>query len=453
MHNVLIIDDELPIRKILSTILKEKGYFTIEAAGGREALDLVRTMKTDIALLDLKMPGMDGIETLRELHAVDPTMPVIMITAHGDVPTAVEAIKLGAEDFMLKPPDFELLLLMVRRAIDKRELEKKVHRLSAAVVESIEWMLGRGERIRKVIEQVRQVALSDFSIVIQGETGVGKTFVANMIHNLSARKQGPFMAVDMGALPESLVESELFGHEKGAFTGADRKKIGYFEAAAGGTLFLDELQNISPYLQSKLLAAVEERAIQPLGSGKRSMIDVRVITASNVDIRTAVRQKQIREDLFYRLGEFMITVPPLRDRIDDITYLANIFLREAAEVLEKPIAGFSDAALALLNAHAWPGNIRELKNVVRRSVLLTDDSTVNPGDIHFLLERPPQCLPHLTATSSATPLPCLSIPELEKIAIHEALRATDGNKTRAAALLQIDYRTLLRKLKMDVCLP
>lgn len=442
-YKILIIDDDSRIRQILAEILKTKGFFPIEASSGHEALDLVRTMKTDLALLDLKMPGMDGFDTLREIRKIDPSMPIIIITAHGDVPTAVEAIKLGANDFMLKPPDFDYLIITLTKALEKRELENKVRRLNTEMEESLEWLLGKSPLIKKVIEQIHQVAWSDFSIIIQGETGTGKSYIANLIHNLSARKKGPFMTVDMGAIPETLVESELFGFEKGAFTGAEKKKRGLFELAGGGTLLIDEVQNMSPFVQSKLLRVVEEKKGYPLGSTQPLDINARIIAATNTNLKQAVAEKKFREDLFFRLGEFMIVIPPLRERTEDIPFLAQRFCNEAATELKKQSRGISGAAEKLLREYPWPGNIRELKNVMRRAVLLSAGDIIMPERIEFLIAAehavPGQPLPDEHADQSLL--------EIEKQAIQRTLGATKGNKKKAAAILDIDYSTLMRKIK------
>lgn len=443
MYKILLIDDDPKIRKVLSVILKTQGFFTIEASGGREALDLVRTMRTDLALLDLKMPEMDGIETLREIRKIDPAMPVIMITAHGDVPTAVEAIKLGANDFMLKPPDFNHLIITINKALEKRELEKKVRQLTTEMDESLEWLLGKSPLIKKVIEQIRQVAWSDFSVIIQGETGTGKSYIANLIHNLSTRKKGPFITVDMGALPETLVESELFGFEKGAFTGAEKKKRGLFELAGGGTLLIDEVQNMSPFVQSKLLRVVEEKKAYPLGSTQPMDINARLIAATNTNLKQAVAEKKFREDLFFRLGEFMIIIPPLRERIEDIPFLAQRFCNEAATELKKQIRMISPDAEKLLMQYPWPGNVRELKNVVRRAVLLSEGDTILPERIEFLI----------TAEQAGVEQPQggdisnLSLSQIEKQAILRTLKSTKGNKKKASTILEVDYSTLMRKIK------
>ena len=355
----------------------------------------------------------------------------------------MEAIKLGAYDFILKPPDFDRLILTLKRAIEKLELERAVKRLNTAMETSLEWLLGKSLEIKGIIEQIHQVAWSDFSVIIQGETGTGKSTIARVIHNLSRRANGPFTTVDMGAIPETLVESELFGHERGAFTGAERKKKGFFEISHDGTILIDELENMSAYVQSKLLRVVEERKVCPLGSTSPVDMDVRIIAATNTDIRQAVKDKRFREDLFFRLGEFIIDLPPLRERVEDIPFLAQKFFREAAAELNKPMQEVSGEALNLLRQYPWPGNVRELKNVVRRAVLLSGDGVINPAHMDFLVGDKAR----FEDVPAFKDLSGLSLKEVEKIAIRQTLELTKGNKSKAASILQIDYKTLLTKIK------
>jgi DNA-binding NtrC family response regulator len=440
MNRVLVVDDEKVIRFAFCEILTLNGFSPVEASDGNEAVAAFRRERPVAVLLDLKMPGMNGVDTLRELKKIDPEVPVIIITSHGDVPTAVEAIKHGAYDFLLKPPEFESLILLLKRAVEKQELERKVRDLRSVIETSIECFLGESQSIKNVVGQIQRVAGSDFSIIIQGETGTGKTYIANIIHTLSSRAKGPFVTVDLGAIPETLVESELFGYEKGAFTGAEKKRKGYFETADRGTIFIDEVQNIPPYVQSKLLRVVEERNIYPVGSTRPVNIDIRIIAATNTDLQRAVKEKKFREDLYFRLCEFMIDIPALRERREDIPFLARKFCLEAASELKKQTPEISEDAAKLLKDHPWPGNIRELKNVVKRAVLLSDSNIVTPEHIAFLSadkeERPPDPV-----------LKGMSLAELEKIAIRQALDQTGGNKVKAAALLKIDYTTLHRKIK------
>ena len=446
---VLIIDDDQDVRNLLARLLLKNEYRPVEASSGAEGLAAFSRVRPDAVFLDLRMPGMDGMEVLRELRKLDATLPVIIITAHGDIPAAVEAIKLGAYDFLTKPPDFNQLMTLLRRAVEAGDLMRTVHQLSADVTATIEHALGTSTPIKAIAGHLHKVAHSDFSLMIQGETGSGKSFIARLIHDLSRRSSGPFIMVDVGSIPDTLLESELFGHEKGAFTGADRRKTGYFEAANGGTLFIDELQNISSAMQGKLLAAVEERQIRPLGSTQPIDIDIRIVCATNEDLQILVNEGRVREDLFYRLGEFFITIPPLRERSEDIRFFSQRFMVEAAEDLERRRVDLSDEAVTMLLAHSWPGNIRELKNVIRRAVLLTEDGTVGPEHIQF----PAVCTtglagPRRTAVSAAEERPAEhKLSDHEKQAILHAMETCAGVKTRAAAMLAIDYKTLLRKLK------
>jgi DNA-binding NtrC family response regulator len=373
-------------------------------------------------------------------------VPVVVLTGHADIPTAVEAIKLGAYDFLTKPPQLNRLILAIQRATEVSELQKSVKQLDASVETSLEWVFGKSTAIKKIIKQIRQVAWTDFSVIIQGETGTGKSVVAQSIHNLSKRAEQPFQIVDVGVIPETLIESELFGHEKGAFTSADKKKKGFFESANSGTIFIDELENMPQNMQAKLLRAVEEKKIYSLGSTKPLDIDVRIIAATNTDIKESVRVRKFREDLFYRLGEFMIVLPPLKERTEDIPVLANKFLAEASIELSKQMREMDDAALDTLKRYPWPGNVRELKNVVRRAVLLSDNGAVSPEHLEFLIQdrwEEKDALPFLPLKEVSA----LAAKDAEKQAIKRALSATKGNKTKAATMLEVDYKTLLTKIK------
>ncbi len=445
---VLIIDDDSNVCNVLSRALQKSGYRTIESADGMSGLKMFGDQRPSTVLLDLRMPGLDGIQVLQEMRRIDDSVPVIIITAHGDIPAAVEAIKLGAYDFVCKPPEFDRLMILIQRAVESCELMRTVRRLNTEVASSIESVLGASAPIKEIARQIHKVAHSDFSLMIQGETGTGKSFIARMIHDLSRRSSKPFVMVDIGSIPDTLLESELFGHEKGSFTGADRRQTGYFEAASGGTLFIDELENISPVMQAKLLAAVEERRVRPLGSTESKGVDIRIICASNADIASLVRDGKVREDLYYRLGEFFITLPPLRERREDIRFFAQRFMVEAADDLGRKRIALSEESVDVLCSHSWPGNIRELKNVVRRAVLLAEEGIIHPPHLHF--ERIRAVEPS-GAQEGQSGLPGqyagLNLAEQEKQAVIKALAASNGNKTKAALLLSISYKTLLRKLK------
>ncbi|MDA8078714.1 MAG: sigma-54 dependent transcriptional regulator [Nitrospiraceae bacterium] len=441
MGKVLIVDDEGDLRSIVRDVLKDEGFQCSEAADGMKAMRAFRSDMPDAVLLDLNMPYLNGIDTMKELHKIDRTVPVIVLTAYGDIPTAVEAIKAGAYDFMAKPPEFDRLILTLKRAVERRLLEQEVERANDAFKSSLEHILGRGSAIKGVISQIKQVAHTDFSVIIQGETGTGKSVVAGAIQDLSRRAGGPFVSVDISLIPDHLVESELFGYRKGAFTGADRDKEGYFETAHRGSIFIDELENMSSQVQAKLLSVIERKKVFPLGCTTPVDIDIRLIAATNKDIRTSVRSREFREDLFYRLGEFIITLPPLRERIEDIPFFTRKFVFEASVELNKQIREISNDALAALAKYPWPGNLRELKNVMRRAVLAADGDTIDHGCVACLLngEGFGQEVPFLSLREA--------VKQLERKMIAQALIKTGGNKSRAAELLDMSYKNLFDKVK------
>ncbi len=446
MGRILIVDDEYPVRFALSEVLKKNEFATLEASSGVEAVKILKENDVDLVLLDVAMPEMDGIETLQELGRIKPNVPVIIVTGHGDIATAVRATKLGAYDFLTKPPQVERLIVTIQRALERSELQQLLSQLDRSVEASLEWIFGKSTAMKVVIEQIRQVAWSNFSVIIQGETGTGKSVVAQAIHNLSRRADQSFQAVDVGVIPETLIESELFGHEKGAFTGADKKKQGFFEHATGGTIFIDELENIPPTIQGKLLRAVEEKKIYALGSAKPLDIDARIIAATNVDLKKLVREKKFREDLFFRLSEFTITLPPLRERVEDIPFLAVKFLVKASIELNKQMRELDTDVLDILMRYPWPGNVRELKNVIRRAALLSDSGIVKAEHLEFLIEDKwddKDALPLLPLKE----LSAMAAKDAEKRAIKRALEMTNGNKSKAASMLEVDYKTLLTKIK------
>jgi DNA-binding NtrC family response regulator len=441
---VLIVDDNESVRQVFRDHLKDGGFIPLEASNGFEAIEILRKKSPVTVFLDLKMPGMDGIETLRKIRDIDSNIPVIIVTGHGDIPAAVESIKLGAYDFVVKPPRFNKLLHTARRAIEKYKLEENLKRLNASMDSSLEYLLGKSSAMKKVIEQINEVAWTDFSLIIQGETGSGKTFISRAIHNLSKRADNPFVVVDVGAIPETLVESELFGHEKGAFTGAERKKKGFFEISINGTLLFDELQNMPPYVQSKLLTAVEEKQVFPIGSTNPLKTDARIMGTSNTDILEAVKvKKTFREDLYYRLSEYEIDIPPLRERTEDIAFFANKFYNEASEDLGKQLQGISDDAYNILMDYSWPGNVRELKNVIKRAVLSSNDEL---GPEHIKIAPNSETSKELAMLSPFN-LSGLTMSEIEKMVIKHTLEMTGNNKSKAASILDINYKTLLRKIE------
>jgi DNA-binding NtrC family response regulator len=446
MNKILVVDDERPVRFALTEILKKSAYATTEAENGTQALEKIRTSIPDLVILDVAMPGLNGIDTLKEIRKINGDLPVIIVTGHGDIATAVQAIKLGAYDFLTKPPQIDRLLVTIQRALERTELQRSIRRLDLSMDSSLEWVFGKSPSIKGVIQQIRQVSWSDFSIIIQGETGTGKSVAAQTIHNLSKRAGEPFQVVDIGVIPETLMESELFGHEKGAFTGADKRKQGLFEAANKGTIFIDELENLPLALQGKLLRAVEEKKVYALGSTKPVAVDVRIIAATNRDLKTLVKERRFREDLFYRLSEFIIDLPPLRERTEDIPFFSAKFLLKASLELNKASSEIDKETIDLLIRYPWPGNIRELKNVIRRAALMSENGTIRKSHLEFLIEDKwddKGDLPFLPLKEVSA----IAAKDAEKQAIKRALALTKGNKSKAASMLEVDYKTLLTKIK------
>lgn len=464
---ILIIDDEAQVRKSFKMILEDDGFKVITASGGEEGLNVLKKggsdlLKGDISavLLDLKMPNMDGMETLKEIKAISQHIPVIMVTAHGDVDNAVAAIKAGAYDFVIKPPDFDKLIFTVERALRELILQKKVISLKNLVENTLEDILGSGQTIRPVINDIQNISNTNLSIIIEGETGTGKSYLARLIHKFSYRNDKPFIEMDIGSLTETLIESELFGHEKGSFTGAEIKKKGFFEAANGGTLFIDELQNMSLNVQRKFLGVIENKKFFPIGLNTPIDLNVRIITATNKNIEKAISSGSLREDLFYRLNEYVITIPPLRERKDDLVFFIEKFAAELSHELNKPIKHISKEAMDILLNNPWKGNFRELKNTIRRIIIFAKGS-----DIYFSegekLPYPPAIKYTINAEDVLSVMPLKNRDDNESTNLsslkdymnqHEikliinTLKQTNGNKTKAAERLKITYRGLIKKM-------
>jgi DNA-binding NtrC family response regulator len=443
---VLIADDDVELRSILADLMREEGLDVAEAADGVEAVAAFRRHAPDVALLDLRMPRRDGLQALGEIRGIDDAVPVILLTGHGDIATAVAAMKQGAFDFFTKPPDYEKLVFAVRQAVAKRSLEQEVRRVSAALHSSLETTFGTSEAIRTVITTITHVARTDLAVVIQGETGTGKSYLANAIHALSPRAGRPFVRVDLSVIPESIVESELFGARRGAYTGADRDKAGYFAGADGGTILLDDIENAAPHVQAKLLEVIERKRICPVGASEPVDLDFRVIVATNRDIKACVARRDFREDLFYRLGEFMIVLPPLRERPEDILFFLGKFLADSCAELGKSVRGVDEGAREVLLRHPWPGNIRELKHVVRRAVLLARGELIGRESIDLLIQAEGPAAGERASLSLKK-----AVHDLERELIAQALERTGNNKAQAARLLEISYPTLLAKIREHGC--
>lgn len=433
--NVLLIDDDQEILGLLKEILEKEGYAVVGAKTGREALTTAQALSLEVVLADLRLPDLDGIEVLRALHAFDPDLPVIVMTAFGSMETAIEAIREGAYDYLSKPFNLEEVRLTVRRACERRRLLQDNRMFREALREKyrFENIVGTSPRMVEVYRTAARVASTKSTILLVGESGTGKELIARAIHYNSPRGESPFVAVDCGALPESLLESELFGHEKGAFTGAHVLKKGLFEVAHGGTAFLDEVGDMGPSLQAKLLRVLQEHEIRRVGGVEPIKVDLRVIAATRLDLEALVKAGKFREDLFYRLSVVTIVLPPLRERAEDIPLLAMHFLRKYAAEAGKNISHIAPEAMVLLCQYAWPGNVRELEHVIERAVALTPNPVLLADDLPAKLQQP-----------ASVPDIFPSLREMEKRHFQQALEKAKGNKKRAAELLGVSRRTLYR---------
>ncbi len=458
MKKILAVDDDKAERVLLESMLGSVlGYEVQTANSGKSALDQVGRIHPDAVILDLRLQDMDGLDVLRGIKQSQPSLPVIMLTGFADVRTAVEAIQMGAHDYLTKPFDDDQLLLALRQAIEKNDLLAEMERSrkkGGSQGPCLARIDGRSLASQEVTRQIQAVADSSLTILIQGETGTGKEPAARALHEEGSRRDRPFVAVDCGALPENLLESELFGHEKGAFSGADRKKQGQFELADGGTLFLDEIGNLPISLQAKLLRTLQERQVRPVGAARAFPVNVRIIAATNIFLEGAARCGQFRQDLYYRLAEFTLRLPPLRSRREDILPLAQRFQEEACLEFQRKVTSFSGEAAKRMEAYSWPGNVRELRNVVRQAVLLAPDSAVQEEQIQALLgsstvDGPTGALsmPAFPPGTALRQIVESAVEQVERKAILDALRSAGGNKSHAAQVLEVDYKTLRLKIK------
>ena len=439
---ILIIDDEKNIREGLGAAFEMEGYEVRLAANGKEGLDLIAKGDIDLVITDLRMDGISGEEVLRRVTTETPGIPVIVLTGHGSIDAAVDAMRNGAYDFLTKPLNLDRLSMLVKRALERRELSLQHTQLKAEVssAHTLDNMIGKSGEMQKVFTLIKKVAPTKASVLITGESGVGKELVADAIHNLSPRSAHEMIKVHCAALSETLLESELFGHEKGAYTGADKMQKGRFELAHESTIFLDEIGEVNASVQVKLLRVLQDHKIIRVGGEKTIDIDVRVIAATNRDMETEVKEGRFREDLYYRLNVVHIAVPPLRDRRDDIPLLLNAFLKEFARENGKDVTGIDSRARALLYKYDWPGNIRELRNCIESAVVMCGGKEITPEDL------PP-------TVSASTAAPSITIPvgttldDAEKAIICENLAANKGNKSKTADILGIGRKTLHRKLQ------
>lgn len=442
---ILVVDDEPNARTALAEILKEEGYQVETAADGFKGLARAEEFSPDLVLSDLKMPGMDGVELLRKLRQHSAELPVVLMTAFGAVETAVSAMREGASDYLTKPLNTDELVMVIDRALERTRLRRETHELRSQLSERYRFdnIIGNSPEMQEVFKSVAQVAPSRATVLLTGESGTGKELVAAAIHHRSPRKDGPFVRLHCAALAETLLESELFGHERGSFTGAQGRREGRFKQADGGTLFLDEVSEIPLPLQVKLLRFLQEREFERVGGNETIRVDVRIVAASNRDLASLVESGEFREDLFYRLNVIRLDVPPLRARKSDVPLLATHFLRRFARENEREIDGFTDEAMRALVTYPWPGNVRELENAIERAVVLC------PGD-----RITPDLLPAVGAADAkkgegelGLMIPGLSMAEVERVVIERTLEAVDGSTAKAAEMLGISRRKIQYRLR------
>ncbi len=443
-EKILVVDDEQGHRTMLRAVLGREGYGVSEADDGVSAIRAVENEPFDLILMDIRMTDMDGIEAMREIKKISPSLPVVMMTAYASVQTAVEALKSGAYDYLTKPLDIEELKILVQKALDHYHLHEENVLLKERLANRFDFsrIIGKSRPMRELFETLSLIAPSDATVLIYGESGTGKELVANAIHQNSPRAQKPFIKVSCAALPETLLESELFGHERGAFTGALTRKVGRFQLADRGTLFLDEVGEMSAATQVKLLRVLQEREFELLGSTKTIQVDIRLIAATNKYLEVEVKEGRFREDLFYRLNVVPIRLPLLRERKEDIPLLAEHFFRRYKEKSKNPVKGFLPKTMDTMMRYDWPGNIRELENAVERAVLLCRSESVLPEN----LPPPVQGARNGGHPMVSAPLG-MPLKEVEREIIIQTLADTEGNRTQTARILGISRKTLQNKLK------
>ena len=438
---ILVVDDELIVRESMGNWLKEEGYLVETSENGMDALEKIKLKNIDLAVVDIKMPGMDGIELLQKSKEIDPDLPVLVMTAYASVDTAVQAMKEGAFDYIVKPFNPENVSQVIDRALKFKKLEKENLLLRKELEKKFGFdeIIGKSKKMEEVFELVRTVAESEAVVMIRGESGTGKELIARAIHANSKRKYGPLIALSCGALPETLLESELFGYEKGAFTGAQFSRKGRIEMANGGTLFLDEIGDISPKTQVDLLRVLQEKVIYRLGSTKPTKIDVRLVSATNRNLEEAISEGTFREDLYYRMNVLTINIPPLRERKEDIPLLANHFFHKFTIANAKKIEGISGEAMEILIGYNWPGNIRELENVIERSVVVCKTNEIILDDLSETVRK------GIIETKAETDPRTLN--DSEKKQVIKILNENDWNISKSAKELGIDRATLYNKIK------
>ena len=450
MPDILLVEDKESLRRVLRMTLETAGYSVTEAADARAAIEEIGRVPHKIVLTDLRMPNGSGIDVLRAAKNADSDVPVIVMTAYGSIDEAVQAMKDGAHDFLQKPVDSNHLLLLVERALEQARLrtENLLLREEWSKRYGFPRILGESEAIKRSVAETQRVAQTEATVLLLGESGTGKELFARAIHHLSNRRDKPFVAINCAAIPETLIENELFGHERGAFTGAGERRLGKFELASGGTVFLDEIGELPLAVQGKLLRAIEEKAVDRIGGRAPIPVDLRIVAATNKDLRAAVDASEFRGDLFFRLAVFPIEIPPLRDRGEDVVLLARHFAAALGKELRSREAMLSDASVETIRAHRWPGNVRELENAIERACILADGANLEPRDLGLAAAeaRDAKSLGIDTSgTLGEAAARAVQLVERQKIA--ETLATCDGNKMQAAEALGVSYKTLLTKIK------
>ena len=448
--SILIVDDDEVMQETLSDVLRKRGYEIFSVGSGNGALSMVKKNLIDLTLLDMRLPDIDGIEVLKKIKEFDTEILVIMMTAYSDVQTAVSAMKSGAYDYINKPFELEELKLLIEKGLETKSLINEVRRLHRQQKENYQdsHIHGVSAQIHYVKELIGMISKTHkTSVLIQGESGTGKELAANAIHYNSHRRDKPLMKINCSAIPDSLLESELFGYEKGAFTDAKNTKKGLFELADGGTVFLDEIGDMNAFLQSKILRVLENQTFMRVGGEREIKVDIRIIAATNKDLETMVREGLFRKDLYYRLKVMVVEMPPLRDRLEDILLLSNLFIEENNKEYNKNVKAFSEDAKKLMIQYSWPGNVRELKNVIERAMILTDQNMITPKQLPFELKRAEKMVEGDTDQGGLEITPEMSLEGIEKVHLCNVLKKLEWNKSKASKCLGISRATLRAKIK------
>jgi DNA-binding NtrC family response regulator len=451
MPDILLVEDKDSLRRVLSLTLAKAGYTVTESADARAATQEIARAPHRLVLTDLRMPHGSGLDVLHAARAADPDIPVIVMTAYGSIDEAVQAMKDGAHDFLQKPVDSNHLLLIVERALEQARLrtENMLLREEWSRRYGFPRIIGESESIKRAVAETQRVSQTEANVLLLGESGTGKELFALAVHHLSLRRDKPFVAINCAAIPETLIENELFGHERGAFTGAGERRLGKFELASSGTVFLDEIGELPLAVQGKLLRVIEEKTVDRIGGRAPIHVDVRVVAATNKDLRLAVEHGEFRRDLFFRLAVFPVEIPPLRERGEDVILLARHFAAQLGKEMRGREAVLSEASVSALREHSWPGNVRELENAIERACILADSKTLEPADLGLIKSTAtaPEAFNDLDLTGTLAEVSDRAARFVERRKISEVLRLHEGNKTRAAETLGVSYKTLLTKIK------